>query len=42
MSSLNEAARNTSFQNHWMPVNTWAELINHYYMLPLNLVWTSA
>jgi hypothetical protein len=41
ISSLKEAAKNTMFQNHWMPVETWAELINHYYKPALSLVCNS-
>ncbi len=26
-----EAAKNTMFQHRWMPIETWAALINHYY-----------
>ena len=29
------------FQHRWMPVETWAELINHYYKPPLSLVCNS-
>ncbi len=25
------------FQHHWMPVESWAALINHYYKPPINL-----
>jgi hypothetical protein len=26
------------FQHHWMPVETWVALINHYYKPPVTLV----
>jgi hypothetical protein len=29
-----EGARNVTFQHHWMPIETWAYLINHYYKPP--------
>jgi len=31
ISSFLEAARNSMFQHRWMPIETWAALINHYY-----------
>jgi hypothetical protein len=31
ISSFKEAAKNTMFQHRWMPIETWAALINHYY-----------
>jgi len=33
-----EAAKNSMFQHHWMPIETWAALINHYYKPPLSLL----
>ena len=41
ISSLKEAAKNTMFQHRWMPVETWAALINHYYKPPINLICDS-
>jgi hypothetical protein len=38
ISSFKEAAKNTMFQHRWMPVETWAALINHYYKPPVTLV----
>jgi len=40
-SSLKEAAKNTIFQHRWMPVETWAESINHFYKPPLSQVCNS-
>ena len=40
ISSLEEAAKNT-IQHRWMPVEAWAELINHYYKPALSQVCNS-
>jgi hypothetical protein len=31
ISAFFEAAKNTTFQQRWMPIDTWASLMNHYY-----------
>jgi hypothetical protein len=33
-----EATKNTMFQHCWMPIETWAALINHYYKPPSSLL----
>jgi len=31
ISAFLEAAKNTKFQHRWMPIQTWADVMNHYY-----------
>jgi hypothetical protein len=31
ISAFFEAAKNKTFQQQWMPIDTWASLMNHYY-----------
>ena len=41
ISAFLEAAKNSMFQHRWMPAETWAALINHYYKPPINLILDS-
>ena len=41
ISAFIEAAKNPMFQHRWMPAETWAELVNHYYKPPINLLLDS-
>lgn len=41
MSAFLEAAKNSMCQHCWMPVETWAALINHYYKPPINFLFDS-
>ena len=41
ISAYIEAAKNPMFQHRWMPAETWAELVNHYYKPPINLLLDS-
>jgi hypothetical protein len=37
--SFKETAKNSVFQHCWMKAETWLALINHFYKLPLSLIF---
>jgi hypothetical protein len=41
ISAFIEAAKNPMFQHRWMPAETWAALVNHYYKPPISLILDS-
>jgi hypothetical protein len=36
--SFKEVTKNTMFQHRWMPAETWAALLHHYYKSPQSLI----